>query len=346
MPIVIDRAAARDLSPLLDDALEIVCNEFEGLDPHRQYHNCFARVLKPDPLGRVLMMGTDQRDLFVPLLRRAVEQYVPAQGQIFDFGAGDGQTFAYIADAVPSGTTVSIEEPNPAYLAAYQSFLERQPHLHRGIAIGSGIEDLEEEARCNAVELPPQASIDLALGLHMIYFATDVPDSLRTVLRFVKPGGAFFSVVTDEETAYCGAVLRTFIESGGDTGDNDRYLAAIGERGHFFAPESEGGGELVAVAGADGIAVEVHSVRQPSRMYGHTLADLLAIANISVLVNVPGTQKFESAAKTLRDSPREVDLRIETEGPRAGMWSVVQPQWVTQVRRLDMTMASNMTRSP
>lgn len=68
-------------------------------------------------------------------------------------------------------------------------------------------------------------------------------------------------------------------------------------------------------------------------MYGHTLADLLALANISVLTGHAGTQKFESAAKTLRDLPEEVDLRIETEGPRMGMWSVVQPQWVTQVRR-------------
>jgi hypothetical protein len=62
MPIQIDRARARDLGFQFDEALEIVGNEFEGLEPHRQYRNAFARVLKPDPLGRVLMMGTDQRD--------------------------------------------------------------------------------------------------------------------------------------------------------------------------------------------------------------------------------------------------------------------------------------------
>ena len=114
MAIQIDQARARDLSPQLDDALQIVCNEFEGLDAHRGHHNAFARVLKPDPLGRVLMLVTDQRDLFVPLLRRTVAEHVPPGGQIFDFGAGDGQTFAYVADAVPAGTTVSIAEPNPA----------------------------------------------------------------------------------------------------------------------------------------------------------------------------------------------------------------------------------------
>lgn len=333
MPIAIDHARALELSPQLNDALEIVGNEFEGLDSHRQYHNAFARVLKPDPLGRVLMLGTDQRDLFIPLLRRAVARFVPAAGHIFDFGAGDGQTFAYVADAVPAGTTISIEEPNPAYLAAYQSFLERQPHLRQGIALGSGLDDLEAEADRSGIALPAQGSIDLALGLHMIYFAVDVPDCLRVMLGFVRPGGALFNVVTDEASAYGGAVLRSFIESGGDTGDNDGHLAAIEVRRRLLAPEAEGGGDLIAAARSAGIDVEIESVRQPSRMYGHSLADLLALANIGVLANVAGTQKFECAAKTLRDRPREVDFRIETDGPRAGMWSVAQPQWVTVVRR-------------
>lgn len=335
MPIPFDLALSPELGPQLDDALELVCNEFESLDPHRQYHNAFARVLKPDPLGRVLMMGTDQRDLFVPLLRQAIATYVPPAGQIFDFGAGDGQTFAYVADSVPAGTTVSIEEPNPGYLAAYQAFLVRQTHLRAGVAIGAGLDELAGAATRSAVELPEQGSIDLALGMHMIYFVADVEASLGTMVEFVKPGGAFFTVVTDETTAYGGSVLRTFIEAGGDTGDNDRCLAAIGERRRFLAPTSEGGGELAGALDARGITAEIESVRQESRMYGHTLADLLAIANIGVLSNVPGTEKFESAAKTLRDRAGEVGLRVETDGPRAGMWSVMQPQWVTLIRRVE-----------
>jgi hypothetical protein len=119
MPIEIDRAAARGLAPRLDEALELVRNEFDGLDTHRQYRNAFARLLKPDPLGRVSMMGTDQRDIFVPKLRRVIDQCVPSSGHILDFGAGDGQTFALVADSVPNGTRVSIEEPNPGYLADY-----------------------------------------------------------------------------------------------------------------------------------------------------------------------------------------------------------------------------------
>ena len=334
MPIQIDEARARDLAPQLDDALQIVSNEFDGLDAHRGYHNAFARALKPDPLGRVLMLGTDQRDLFVPLLRRTVAEHVPAGGQIFDIGAGDGQTFGYIADAVPAGTTVSIAEPNPAYLAAYQGFLERQPNLRGGAAALAGLDTLDEEATGSVDDLPRPGSVDVALGLHMIYFATDVARSLRAILRFLKPGGVYVNVVTDETTAYNGAVLRSFVESGGDTGNNDRCFAAMDERRRLLAPEAEGGGGLARAAAAAGIEVEVDAIRQASRMYGHSLIDLLALANISVLTGHAGTQKFESAAKTLRDRPEEVDLRIETEGPRTGMWSVVQPQWVTQIRRV------------
>jgi SAM-dependent methyltransferase len=263
-----------------------------------------------------------------------VEKHVPAAGQIFDIGAGDGQTFAYVADAVPAGTTVSVAEPNPAYRAAYQAFLERQPHLRSGISVGSGLDELEDDAARRADDFPEPGSVDLALGLHMIYFATDLAGSLRTILRFLKPGGAYFNVVTDEATAYSGSVLRSFIESGDDIGDNDGWRAAMDERRRLLAPESEGGGGLVDAARAAGIEVEVESVRQPSRMYGNSLADLLALTNLSVLTGHPGTRKFESAAKTLRDRPEEVDLRIETDGPRMGMWSVAQPQWVTQVRRV------------
>ncbi len=333
MPIQIDQARAQDLAPQLDDALKIVCNEFDGLDAHRGYHNAFARALKPDPLGRVLMLGTDQRDLFVPLLRRTVAEQVPAGGQIFDIGAGDGQTFGYIADAVPAGTMVSIAEPNPAYLAAYQGFLERQPHLRGGAAVLAGLDALDEEATGGVGDFPEPGSVDAALGLHMIYFATDVARSLRAILRFLKPGGVYVNVVTDETTAFNGAVLRSFVESGGDTGNNDRCFAAMDERRRLLAPESEGGGGLARAAAAAGIEVEVDAIRQASRMYGNSLVDLLAFANISVLNGQTGTSKFESAAKVLRDRPEEVDLRIETDGPRTGMWSVVQPQWVTRVRR-------------
>lgn len=342
MPQPIHRTSAAELSARLDEALEIVCNEFRGLDPHQQYRNSFARVLKIDPLGRVTMMGTDQRDLFIPSLRAAIEACVPARGvsaggvpaggHIFDFGAGDGQTFARVADRVPEGTTVSLEEPNPDYVADYVAFLERQPHLKPGVAHTVGLDELVSGVRQGTLELPE--NVDLALGMHMLYFTADLLGSLEVILRLVKPGGMFFGVVTDESASFTGCVHRTFAEAEGAPDADGLRLLDIDERRRFLAPETEGGGGLVAALADRGIVVEVHSVRQPSRMYGHSLVDLLAISNIGGLVTVEGSSKFEAAATVLRDRGDEVDLRIETEGPRMGMWSVSQPQWVTTVRRV------------
>lgn len=334
MPLQIDRMRAKELAPRLDEALEIISNEFEGLDAHRQYRNAFSRLLKPDPLGRVGMMGTDQRDLFVPLLREALSTYVPeGGGQMFDFGAGDGQTFALAADATPEGTTVSVEEPNPGYLADYAAFLERHPGLRTGTLLEASLDEIDEVAKRTGTILPPDSSIDLGLGLHMIYFAADMEACFARMLRFVKPGGAFFNVVADETTAYGGRVLRAFIDAGGDTGANDHQLAAIDHRQRLFAPTGDGGGAIVRVLDAAGIQVEMKAQRQPSRLYGHSLADVLALSNITTLVEVPGMLKFEVATRILRDTPEEIDLRIETDGPRMGMWSVAQPQWVTVLRR-------------
>lgn len=308
-------------------------NEFEGLDPHRQYRNAFARLLKPDPLRRVLMMGTDQRDMFVPELRRAIEVTVPSAGHIFDFGAGDGQTFALVADAVPKGTRVSIEEPNPDYLADYTAFLKTQAHLRCGMALATGFDEIDSAAARSAQALPEDGSVDLALALHMIYFLDDLPSSVTRMVRFLRPGGALFVVVTDETVGYTGLALKSFIDGGGETGDNARHLSVIAERRRLLGSPAEGSGGISAMLRAAGAPAEIEVQRQPSRLYGHNLADLIALSSIAVLAGVEGLSKFEAAAALLRHMPEAVDLRIEDDGPRLGMWSVTQPQWVAVLHR-------------
>jgi len=333
MPIQIDRARAQELALHWDEALEIVRNEFDGLDPHRQYRNAFARLLKPDPLGRVLMMGTDQRDMFVPELRRAIEAGVPHGGHIFDFGAGDGQTFSLVAGSVPQGTRVSIEEPNLDYLADYTAFLKTQTHLRLGMALAARFDEIDSAAARSAETLPQDESVDFGLALHMVYFVNDLASSLARMVRFLKPGGALFVVVTDETVGYTGRVLKSFIEGGGDAGDNPRHLSVIAERRRLLGSPAEGGGAIVDILRAAGAPVELAVQRQTSRLYGHNLADLIALSAIAVLAGVEGLEKFEAAAALLRHKPDAVDLRIEDDGPRKGMWSVAQPQWVAVFRR-------------
>lgn len=335
MPIQITRAKAAELEPRVHEALEIVCNEFRSLEVHERYRNAFSRLLKADPLGRVAMMGTDQRDMFCPVLRDMIASVVPADGSgaIFDFGAGDGQTFGLVADAVPAGTTVSLEEPSASYLADYVSFLERGGRLRVGTVLESGLDEIDEVAARDGVSLPADGSIDLALAMHIIYFATSLDDSLARLLRFVRPGGAFFCVVADEEPAFGGQVLRAYLGSGGKFGDADTHHAAVERRRELLAPEEEGGGGLVRVLDGFGIGVEVEALRQPTRLYGHSLVDMLAFASISIMADEVEPY-FEIAARVLLEQSEQIDLRIETEGVRKGMWSVTQPQWVTVVRRI------------
>ena len=333
MPIQIDRERAEILAPQFNEALELVRNEFEGLDAHRQYRNAFARLLKPDPLGRVMMMGTDQRDLFVPELRRTIETSLPSNGHIFDLGAGDGQTFGLVADVVPQGTRVSIEEPNPEYLASYRAFLKANAHLRPGLSLAAGFDEIDAAAARSGEQLPADGSIDLALALHMLYFVYNLSASVVRMVRFLKPGGVLFVVVTDETIGYTGLALRTFVERGGNTGDNQRNLAVIAERRRLLGLPAEGGGAIAEALAVAGTPVQLHVQRQPSRLYGHTLADLMALSSIALLATVEDFGKFAAAAALLRQDPEAVDLRIEEAGPRTGMWSVIQPQWVATFRR-------------
>jgi SAM-dependent methyltransferase len=332
MPIQIDRARMRDLAPRLDRALELVRNEFEGLDPYRQYRNAFARVLRPDPLGRVLMMGTDQRDLFVPALSRVIGSCVPPDGHIFDFGAGNGQTFALVAASVPEGTRVSIEEPNPGYAADYGAFLESQAHLRPGVTLVAEFDEIDAAAARSGTPLPEDGSIDLVLAIHMVYFMKDLAAGLTRMVRFLKPGGVLFAVVADEIDAYGGLVVHRALEAAGDSRESVRHLSIIAERRRLLGSPAEGGGGVLEVLREDGILTELDVQRQPSRLYGHSLSDLIAMAGIAVLPT-EGAKLFEAATALLGQEPETADLRIEDHGPRKGMWSVAQPQWISVIRR-------------
>ena len=261
MPIQIDRKGTEKLAAQFDEALELVRNEFEGLDPHRLYRNAFSRLLKPDPLGRVLMMGTDQRDLFVPQLRRVIETSVPANGHIFDFGAGDGQTVALVADSVAQGTRILLEEPNPEYLANYSAFLKTKAHLRSGLTLAVGFDEIDETAADSGQKLPSDGSIDLALAMHMLYFVNDLTASVTRMVRFLKPGGVLFVVVTDETVGYTGLALKSFVERGGETGDNARHLSVIAERRRLLGLPGEGGGAIGEALAAAGTPVEISVVR-------------------------------------------------------------------------------------
>jgi hypothetical protein len=101
--------------------------------------------------------------------------HVPGDGHILDFDGGDGQTFALVASAVPSGTRVSIEEPNPAYLADYTAFLRMQARLRLEMALPAEFDEIDASATRLGLRLPEDGTVDLCVALHMVYFSATCP---------------------------------------------------------------------------------------------------------------------------------------------------------------------------
>jgi SAM-dependent methyltransferase len=337
MAIAINRAAARNLRSRFDEALDLVRNEFHGLDRDQQYHNAFARLLKLDPLDRVLMMGTDQRDQFVPELRAAISRSLPRAGHILDIGAGNGQTFELIADTVPNETTVSFIEPNAHYVDDYRAMLRRLPNLKSGCSVATGFEGIDGVVPRSGIDLPSDQSIDLVMALQMIFFLEDLPTSFTRMARFLRPGGELFVVFADETDGYTGVALRAYIAEGGHVGNNEQHLAAIAERRRLFSGAALGGNSAILSILRERLPdcdFSLTTMRQPTRLYGHSISDLIAMANIAILSSVTDLSKFDAASRVLQTDPESVDLRIEQDGPRQGMWSVLQPQLVAVVRRL------------
>jgi hypothetical protein len=197
---------------------------------------------------------------------------------------------------------------------------------------------MDEVARREGIELPGEGSINLCLALHMLFFVTDLERSLIRMARFLSPGGGLFIVLADESDGYTGHALRAFIEAGGETGANARHLDAIVERRRLLASA-----DILHDSLRRALPDRAHRVsvqRQPSRLYGHSLSDLIALSAIATLAEIEEIEKFAAARSLLEERPDLVDLRIEDAGPRAGMLSVAQPQFVALVERLSAPTAS------
>lgn len=135
-----------------------------------------------------------------------------------------------------------LEEPNREYLANYSAFLKTKAHLRSGLTLAAGFDEIDEAAADSGEKLPLDGSIDLGLAMHMLYFVEDLSASVTRMVRFLKPGGVLFVVVTDETVGYTGLALKSFVERGGETGDNARHLSVIAERRRLLGLPAEVGG--------------------------------------------------------------------------------------------------------
>jgi SAM-dependent methyltransferase len=334
-PVQISRAFVAEHAARFADALEITKNEFASLDADAQYTNAFARLLKWDPLDRVNMLGTDQRELFIPVLNdliRAQRRATSDAFSFFDIGCGDGQTFALFAEELPDGATGAILDCNAYYLSQYEAAVGASGRLQ--VARSTCAPFLPD----TAVEMPGlSAGFDLVLAIHVLYYFDDLLESLVRIYELLKPGGAAFIVFADEKTAYTGQALRAYHRAAGDT----EFLAAFDEtcerRRKLLLPGSDGLSEIQRRLDErfPTSRARLLSEVQPSRLYGHTIADILALSLITGLDRVETPAKFDAVMDLLRMQPEAIGLRVERGGDpaREGMLSVVQSQVVVELRR-------------
>ena len=332
-PIAITREFIAAHGARFDDALEIAKNEFRSLDAHAQYTNAFARLLKWDPLERVAMLGTDQRELFVPVLKDLIRtQRRAAAGafSFFDIGCGDGQTFALAADEFPDGATGVFLDPNAYYLAQCEKAVRATERLQLGRSIcASFLPDTAVDASVEA------GGFDLILAIHVLYYFDDLLASFVRIYELLKPGGAAFIVFADEKTAYTGQALRAYHR--GDAAFLPSFDATCDLRRRLLLAGADGVFELQQHLDARFPAsrARLRSEIQPSRLYGHTLVDILSLSLITGLDRVETPAKFDAVMALIRTQPEAIGLRIERGGhaAREGMLSVVQSQIVVELRR-------------
>ena len=337
----------------LAEQLEHYCHllelEFRGLDQHELYQLVFSRLLKPDPFrtladavacgDRPTMLGADERDALLPALKNLfVRRDAPVT--IMDLGAGDGQTVALALDHVPDGSRFYLEEPNVSYAGHYEKLIES---VGRDLVVAEVSHETIDEYchRLNRDETahPAPGTVDVLLAIHMVYFVSDLAATVNFMLDRLRPGGQAFIVFADARRGFTGKCFANFAK----TADAQRYRAhqaAQQELAHLFALNGDGARgaateKLRQRLGRSDVEVVVNT--DPTRLFGNDLGDLLALGFLTGLGGLAGDSirdKIASVKDLISRDPAAVELALETSGPREGMWSVLEPQYVIVITRL------------
>ena len=328
------------------DAYErLLLLEVRSLSKHEFYEAIFSRLLKPNPYAvfqlhedspdrNVLMMGTDQRDGFVPLLQQEAERLVDGD-PVFDIGCGDGDTTAMAFERIKCKPVANYLDPNEKYIALYEDCLRSGLiPLARGQRL---IEDIDSLMHRAGADPEVHALLDqqaLILSLHSIYFSAEVARFVAFVLDCLRTGGRAVIVFADEATGYTGALTRLYLDAR-DAEAADAFRRKIEARHALFGID---GGTVFearstaalqkALSREDFQVVAAHA--QESRFYGDDLGDMFAFSLLTGLDDAdsdPLADKIAFVKERLIHEPERFDLAIEREGMRANMISASQPQY-------------------
>jgi SAM-dependent methyltransferase len=321
--------------------------ELGGLSGLQINELTFARLTKPDPLRlfgldcggeEVLMLGTDQRDMLVPKLSETLLA-LPAGGYVLDIGSGDGQTTSYALEGRSEPLSLVPVDPMEDSLQRYQNLFQT---CHSKISvprvIASGIDKLIETRIADPGTLPEY--FHAVVSVHSIYFTSNAPGFLSFALDRLHPGGKLLLVFAEGLGRFTGAMTLGYLDKYGldPEGKERRSQSALDQmigltNGTVSRSDCQASLQK-ALARNDLRVAEV--LRQPTRIYGHDLGDMIAFAFINKLPMIDEnlTRQITYVSERLQESPDVFDLRIHVSGPRARMFSLAQPQLFLAVEKL------------
>ena len=324
---------------------KLVANEFKGNTPHEVYELSFSRLLKKFPERAIwddrfselpIMAGTDERDLFLPLVKQAVSRLQEAS-TILDIGAGDGQTFSRFSSKIPKSTTIDFIEPNKNYADAYMSEIQ---HREDRLSLGSSFVETFK-SYFNTKRFDAKSKYDLILCLHSIYFVGDVQQFIEFLQDSLKIGGRALLVFADETRCFTGCIVQNYLEKM-DTEKAEQFHKRAKARKYLFhnfesvCPE-KATRVFQEFVGHKRIAIR-HIQSQPAKLFGNDIGDIIALGfltDLSFCDNQSWDKKVSFVTEFIRDHPHLVGLAVEVDGPRSHTFSVSEPQVVIEVERIE-----------
>ena len=348
------KESMRYAAPTLSRAQKLTLLELQGRSDDEIYELCFARLLKPDPWvmagfkppqssDTVLMMGTDQRDLFVPLLRREAE-FLHENAQVADLGCGDGQTSRFLWEKLQSNITLDVLDPVPAYVSAYQHLTSSFDLIQlRSAERGTLDEWVERQSVRDMGGAAPSRHVEiynLIIMIHSLYFTNNLPELMGNIADSLGPRGRLFLVFADELEGFTGRVMASHLRSLKNSSEAD-YIEQITARHNLFGISGRSASgqpstdHLAGLLGRDDLEI-CFVERQMSRIYGHDFSDLLAagfITGLATASHMPLKDKIAGICEILENEPESVGLAVELSGPRIRMMSVSQPQYLLAISK-------------
>jgi SAM-dependent methyltransferase len=284
------------------------------------------------------MLGTDQRDMLVPKLAETL-MVLPSGGYVLDIGSGNGQTTSYALEKRSEPLCLVPVDPMEDSLQRYQDLFQT---CHSKISvprvIASGIDKLIETHIADPGILPEY--FHAVVSVHSIYFSSNAPGFLSFALDRLHPGGKLLLVFAEGLGRFTGAMTLGYLDKYGldPEGKERRSQSALDQMiglANGTVSRSDCQASLQkALARNDLRVAEV--LRQPTRIYGHDLGDMIAFAFINKLPMIDQnlTRQIAYVSERLQESPDVFDLRIHVSGPRARMFSLAQPQLFLAVEKL------------